>query len=222
MTELALLRNPRKSHRKPIKLPPHSMWLAEFMGIMIGDGGLNNPWQATITLNASKDAQYAAYVESLIEGLFGVKPAIRKRKNRDALVISAASITLVDFLISQGLRRGNKLEQGLNIPKWILRNQDFRKACVRGLIDTDGCLFIHQHMVARKRYKNIGLCFTSHSPRLLEQVAGIFEEFGIMPHSSTKRRDIYLYRADAVAKYLRIFGTSNERIASVYKKWRDG
>lgn len=89
-------------------------------------------------------------------------------------------------------------------------------------MDTDGCLFIHLHKVGGKSYKNIGLCFTSYSPEMLAQVAEIFGEFGIMPHIGKRERDIYLYREDAVARYLKVFGTSNKRISSVYEEWRGG
>lgn len=89
-------------------------------------------------------------------------------------------------------------------------------------MDTDGCLYIHKHNVAGKSYRNIGLCFTSASPRLIRQVATIFEKCGITPHISTRGKDIYLYSEEAIARYLRIFGTSNKRISSVYKAWKGG
>lgn len=216
------LKYPRKSHRKTVCLPLLSADLAEFVGIMLGDGGINNPWQANITVNATADAAYSQHVMDLATRLFGVAPAIRKRKGRDALVVSLASTTVVNFLIALGLPRGNKLKAGLKIPSWILKKRVFRVACVRGLVDTDGCLYVHVHRVGGRVYKNIGLCFTSHSPVLIRQVADLFEQFGIMPHISGTGEDVYLYRADAVAKYLEIFGTSNERIKSVYTKWRGG
>lgn len=212
---------PKKSHRKTIRVPKSSKGLAEFFGIMLGDGGINNAWQANITMNSVADANYALYVEKLIQDLFDVSPAVRKRKTRNALVISAASTTLVNFLIEKGLPRGNKLKNGIQIPEWILQKPSYRIACVRGLMDTDGCLFIHSHKMGGKQYKNIGLCFTSYSPRMLGQVAEIFEEFGVIPHIDKRGRNIYLYKEDAVAKYLKVFGTSNERISALHKKWRN-
>ncbi|MEK7567743.1 MAG: LAGLIDADG family homing endonuclease [Patescibacteria group bacterium] len=219
MGKLTLLKYPNKSHRKIVSLPKHSIRFAEFIGLMMGDGGINNLWQANITLNAIKDSDYAVYVSKLCYDLFGVFPAVRKRKNKQALVISLASTTIIDFLVSSGLPRGNKIKAGLKIPKWILANKSYRIACVRGLMDTDGCLFIHNHRVSGKVYKNIGLCFTSYSVELIIQVVGIFEEFGIPAHINGKGRNIYLYRAESVSKYLKIFGTSNKRISSVYRKW---
>jgi len=213
------LKYPKKSHRKTIRIPKASELLAEFFGIMLGDGGINNLWQANITMNSIKDAEYSLYVKKLIQNLFDISPAIRKRKGRNAVVISVASTTLVDFLVTHGLPRGNKLKNGVRIPDWILQKRSYRIACVRGLMDTDGCLFVHSHRVRGKPYKNIGLCFTSYSPEMLGQVVGVFEEFGVIPHIGSQGRDIYLYRADAVAKYLEVFGTSNTRISSLYKKW---
>ena len=220
MGDIHSLKYPQKSHRKKVILPKHSVMMAEFFGIMMGDGGINNPWQATISLNAVKDALYAKYIVGLCKKLFRVTPVVRKRKKKKTLVISLASISIVDFLVEQGLSRGNKLKNGLRIPRWILKKPLYRKTCVRGLVDTDGCLFIHTHKIRGKVYKNIGLCFTSYSPELIYQVMDIFEEFKIMPHISKRGQDIYLYRADAVARYLKVFGTSNDRIESVYKKWK--
>ena len=136
-------------------------------------------------------------------------------------MISLTSISIVEFLVLNGLPRGNKLKNGLSIPKWILSKSLYKKACVRGLVDTDGCMFVHTHKVNGKVYNNIGLTFTNYSLDLVFQVAEILQEFGITPHISKRGRDIYLYQADSVLRYLRIFGTSNNRIKSVYEKWRD-
>lgn len=111
MTTVSQLNHPDKSHRKLVSLPKYSVQLAEFFGLMIGDGGINNPWQANITLNAIKDREYAAYISKLCKALFNIAPAIRKRKERQALVISLASTTVVDFLVMNGLPRGNKLKK---------------------------------------------------------------------------------------------------------------
>jgi intein/homing endonuclease len=217
--EVKHLKYPLKSHRKTVTLPKYSVSLAEFFGIMLGDGGINNDWQATITVNAISDADFAVYISKLCEKLFNVIPAIRKRKKTNALVISLASTSVVDFLVKNGLPRGNKLKNGLKIPNWILSKPSFQKACVRGLIDTDGCIYIHAHKVGSKEYRNIGLNFTDYEPKLIRQVAQIFKKFGIIPHITKRGYDIYLYKMSSIEKYLKIFGTSNQRISSIYKKW---
>ncbi|HXK38663.1 MAG TPA: LAGLIDADG family homing endonuclease [Candidatus Paceibacterota bacterium] len=220
MASVKSLRYPKKSHRKHVVLPKHSAEFAEFFGIMIGDGGVNNPWQAKITVNAVADRGYSEYIVKLCRRLFGIKPSSHKRSDTKALDIHLNSVTIVDFLISEGLRRGNKLAQGLDIPNWILAKPLFRAACIRGLVDTDGCLYVHNHIVAGRRYRNLGLCFSSRSPLLLNQVARAFEESGLLPHIDRRGQNVYLYRADSVIRYLKIFGSSNDRIHAVYKKWK--
>lgn len=221
MGEILSLKYPNKSHRKIVLLPKYSVLLAEFFGLMMGDGGINNPWQINVTLNSIKDEKYSYFVIDLFKNLFGIRPAMFKRKNTNALVISLASTTIVNFLVENGLIRGNKLKNGLKIPLWILRKKSYRIACVRGLMDTDGGLYTHRHSVGGKVYKNIGLCFTSYSVDLINQVVEIFKENKIVPHISNKGRSIYLYKEEEIVKYLKIFRTSNDRISKVYNEWRD-
>lgn len=189
---------------------------------MLGDGGIHTPWQATISLNWLADKDYAEYVTKLCQLLFSIRPSVYKRKTRNTAVIRLSSATVVEYLIKQGLHRGNKLRQGLVIPDWIMRRKSYRLACLRGLMDTDGCIFIHRHTVRGKEYKNIGLTFTSYSPELIEQVAKILAEVKIIPHITERHRDIYLYRADAISRYLKVIGTSNRRIDSIYNTWKGG
>lgn len=213
------MRYPCKSHRKRIKIPDESVRLAEFLGIEFGDGEINNPWQVVFTLNAEKDTEFAGYLVNLIRELFGINAAVRKRGERTLKIVSS-STSLVDFLVEKGAIRGNKIKQNFNIPVWIRMSKNYKKAFVRGLVDTDGCLYIHRHITKGIAYKNIGFCFTSGSPNLLESVADIFCEFGIKPHIADKGRRIYLYGKDSVVKYLKIFGSANPRISGLYKKWK--
>lgn len=187
----------------------------------MGDGGINNDWQAKITLNSVADSEYSNYVAALGERLFGIAPAILKRKACQAVDIIFSSTSLVDFLVFEGLPRGNKLSAGLHMPDWVLNESAYRIACMRGLMDTDGCLYIHVHTVAGKEYQNIGLCFSTYSPLLMDQVGQLFEEFSIIPHITKDGRMLYVYRAEAIARYLDVFGTSNERISSVYRRFGD-
>jgi len=124
------------------------------MGIELGDGGINSDWQVVITLNADKDSEYADYVTDLIENLFGIDASTRIR-DKNTLKISCSSISLVEFLISKGAVKGNKIKQKIDILEWIIKNKEYKKAFVRGLVDTDGCLFIHKHNVKGTESENV-------------------------------------------------------------------
>ncbi len=218
--DTSLLNYPNKSHRKIIHIPKKCTELAELIGIIAGDGGINNQWQLVISMNSVSDLDYSVYITSLIENLFQIKISSRKRPSQNTLVLVATSTSLVNFLVSKGAVRGHKIRQEIDIPNWIKTNQVYQKHFVRGLIDTDGCLYIHKHQVIGKTYRNIGLCFTSYSSNLINSTAEIMKKFGIIPHISKDTHYIYLYSRGAVLKYLSIFGTSNPRISRKYEEWR--
>lgn len=219
--DLALLRYPNKSHRKVITLPSDNEELAELLGAIAGDGGIGNEWQLVISLNSILDISYSIYLSNLLKSLFNIDISVRKRPNQNTLVLVASSTHLVDFLVNKGAARGNKIKQNLDIPYWVKGNPNLEKAFIRGLMDTDGCLYINKHRVLGKEYKNIGLCLTSYSKKMLYSVAEIFTRFDIKPHLTDKNRRIYLYSAKSVVKYLNIFSSSNPRITNIFEMWRD-
>lgn len=216
------LRHPKKSHRKAIRTPKESSELAELMGIELGDGGINNPWQLVITLNSEADKEYSLFVSDLLKRLFDINVHMKKRPLGKRLVLVCSSVALLEFLVSKGAVRGNKIFQEINIPGWINSNRNYQRSFVRGLMDTDGCLYIHKHKIKGVEYRHICLCLTSYSQPLIQSVAKIFLDNGIMPHITDKGRRIYLYDKNLVIQYLKIFGSSNPRILNKFFEWRDG
>ncbi len=210
-----------KSHRKVIRIPPESEQLAELLGIIYGDGGINSPWQVAITMNSNADLLYSTYVTNLLKSLFTIDVASRKRVGKNALVLVCSGRNLVDFCVSKGAVRGNKIRQQIDIPDWIDRSACYQKKFVRGLVDTDGCLYIHKHVTkgSSRVQHNIGFCFTSLSKKLIDSVARILRDNGIEPHITKNYKNVYLYSAKAVQRYLEVFGSSNPRISNKYEEW---
>jgi hypothetical protein len=169
-------------------------------------------------LNA--DVEFAQYVAYLFEELFGITPTIRKRPNQNTLVVVGSGISLIEFIMSKGIVRGNKVAQQFDIPNWIKNNPEYQRYFVRGVVDTDGGLYTHRHKVGGKEYVNLGFCFTSYSKNLLYSVANIFEHFGVKPHIDKREHGIYLYSERAVLKYIEVFGTSNPRLSEKFLNWR--
>lgn len=214
-----LLKFPRKSHRKAIVFPKESKELAELFGIIFGDGGINNNWQMVISLNSNLDLEYSKYISRLLKKLFKIRVFAKKRPNQNTLVFVCSSTNLINFLVNKGAVRGNKVAQQIDIPEWIINNPEYEKSFVRGMVDTDGCLFIHKHIIKNKPYNNMGFCFTNHSKKLIISMAKILKNFGIKPNITDKKRRIYLYSFKKVTAYLNIFGSSNARILEKYSEW---
>lgn len=197
--------------RKPIKKPRKDTDLAEFIGIMLGDGGIaSKSKQVQITLNNKDDKEYIKFICEIIKKLFNRVPSISKYSNCLASKIVISSMDLIDYLIELGLKRGNKIEQQVNIPDWIKQNKLYSIACIRGLVDTDGCIFNHSYRVNGKVYNYKKLSFTSYSKPLRYSVFKIMKDNGLNPRLA-QGRDVRLDSIKDMRRYFQIFNSHNPK-----------
>lgn len=192
----------------PITEPKESVNLAEFIGIMLGDGGLT-PFQCTIYLNSETDKEFAYYVKGLADKLFGIMPKIYIHRKHKVWRISISSVNLVKYLTRKGLCLGNKVLLQVDVPSWIKLNSEYSKACIRGLIDTDGSFVIHKYKVKGKEYSYPRLTFSNRSEPLLNFVYNKLKGLGFIP--KIRKYEVCLYNQNEVKKYLEVIGVRNLR-----------
>lgn len=210
------IHHPIINNPKPIGKPRLSVKLAEFVGIMIGDGGIT-PAQVIVSLNSIDDLDYSRFVSKLEYQLFGTRPKINFHKKFQLLRVIISRVELVRFCKEIGLHVGNKLKQGLDMPLWIKESHEFKKACLRGLFDTDGCLVIHKYRVNGKLYTYKKLNFSSASPPLIKSTIKILGELGFCPRLSRNGRNIWIDGQKEVKRYLGLIGSSNPKHLRRYK-----
>jgi len=204
--------------KKLINVPKKSSELAEFIGIMLGDGGFSSKSrQICITLNNRDDIEYIKFVSNLINNLFNRNPSIIKCKDAVASKILVSSTDLVDFLIKLGLRPGNKIKLQVDVPNWIKNNRSYSIACVRGLVDTDGCVFNHRYRVNNKFYNYTKLSFTSYSQPMRKFVYEILKTIGLNPRLSSYR-DIRIDSQKDMKMYFNLIGSNNPKHLNKYYK----
>lgn len=196
---------------KPFKKPKISKELAEFAGIMMGDGGMTKS-QLRITFNKETDKDYCDFVENLINKIFNVPISRSYRKNQNAVDLVISRSELVNFCNEKlGLKIGNKLKQGIDIPEWAKSSFEFQKACLRGLVDTDGCIFNEVHKINGKRYSYKRINFTSQSPYLIKSVFNVFKELGFSPFIRRKGGSVQLENKEEINYYFKVIGTRNKK-----------
>ncbi|MHB8860399.1 MAG: LAGLIDADG family homing endonuclease [Minisyncoccota bacterium] len=193
---------------KAVHKPRHSADLAEFIGIMMGDGGISM-YQIIITLHHIDDLEYALFVTSLIERLFKIRPKIYHSPKNSVNDVVVSRKELVRYLHEFGLPIGNKVKQQIDIPVWIKHNQKFAIACLRGLIDTDGCIFTHRYRVKNTQYAYKKLSFTSASKPLRESVYDLLQEFGFHPRMADT--DVRLDRIEDMKHYFSLINSHNPK-----------
>ena len=202
---------------KKYVLPDYSDDLAEFIGIMLGDGGISRS-QITVTLGYTTDKTYVPFVISVVHKLFKTQPSLYRSLTRDAIRIRASGVNLVKNLLTLGLVQGDKIKQQFDIPSWILERESYVKACIRGMIDTDGCV----HRKVRREsngteYRSIGITFCSASRPLQISFIKLFNTLGF--RVAISGRTIYLCGKEQVKRYVKEIGFSNPKHLGRYQNF---
>jgi intein/homing endonuclease len=196
--------------------PPQSYSedLAEFYGILLGDGHIDK-YQWSISLNAKKDKNYSEYVISLIKKLFKFNPSCRIRSEYNVIIIIGNGIKSVQYLIESGLKVGNKIKNQVDVPEWIKSNISYRNSCLRGLVDTDGGIFKNTYTVNHKDYTYNKLVFVNRSIPLLIFAHESLKNLGFNPTLIEKvpNKRVWLSNQMEIKKYLQVIGTNNNRLA---------
>ena len=206
---------------KSFKKPRLSRDLAEFVGIMIGDGGMSER-QLNITLHHIDDYAYGQYVRGLLKKLFRVPVAFHERKERSTINVVISRTALVVFCHDTlGLKVGDKIRQRVDIPDWVMNSQACRESCVRGLWDTDGCIFNECHGIKGKKYCYPRMSFVSASPRLCKSVMRILSTSGFSPVMRGSRK-VQLERRQDIIDYFRKIGTNNPKHRKRAKEFLGG
>ena len=124
--------------------------LAEFVGILLGDGCLGMykcksgnkisiQHRVKISLDSRNEIKYASYIESLIRQLFKIKPQIKIRKNENTLDILIFKKDLLNFLLNEVDLKISPKRNKAKIPSFYLKNK-FELFVLKGYFDTDGCI----------------------------------------------------------------------------------
>jgi hypothetical protein len=179
------------------------------MDIMLGDGCLPGNYQINIAFLAKDVKEYTVYFGRLIKTLFSVKSHIYWQKNTNGAEMVMGGSNLVDFLVEQGLEKGNKVKQQVGVPEWIYANSEYRVAYLRGLMDTDGGAYRHKYFVNGKLYEYRKLAFTNYSRPLLFFVYSTLLVLGY--RARTQDNHVFLYSAPETKRYFKEVGTHNPK-----------
>jgi len=183
-----------------MKFPVLNEQLAEFIGVMLGDGTLTKNF-IRIYGDSRYDLSYFKYLESLVKNLFDLKVKISARKDKNLLILTVCSTDLCRLLNGKyEFPYGNKLKKA-RIPNKVIEDKKLAISCLRGLIDTDGCV--------GKRGRWLRIVFFSRTPKLLEQVWEIGKHYNLFTYKYWEQVGTDSF--DKIVKYFQIVGSSNLR-----------
>jgi hypothetical protein len=180
--------------------------LAEFLGIMLGDGHISH-FQTIVTLG-TKELEYVQYVGDLMHRLFQARPTILQRKDgyRDVYL---GSVDLTRWLKTHGLV-SNKVAEQVDVPLWIREKPKWMARFIRGFFDTDGSIY------RLKFGRQISLC--NHSMPMLHSLREMLIELKYKP-SVVGASKVYLTRKDDIDRFFNEIRPANTKHLRRYREF---
>ena len=212
--------------RKHTNLPDYpTPELAEIVGIMLGDGCLyldrRLKFHTVICFN-KKETQYLNYVKILFESYFNpYKFSIQELENE--FLLRNISKFIGKFLVSNGLKHGNKIKNKVEIPEGVFSNREFVVSLVKGIFDTDGSIY--------RKYANYAqICFKFAGYPLIASVRESLMVLGYNPTKIIKGNSsiggidwkFYLSRQEEVNRFFLEIKPANDKHLKRFKNIRMG
>lgn len=195
------------NQRHDIILPKAtSKELAEFFGIMLGDGKLA-PFQIIVTLG-TKELSYARHVCELIESIFGIKPKLGIRRT-GYLDVYFGSVEVRKWLQAEGLVYNKVLAQ-VDVPEWIFTKNEYMISFLRGFFDTDGSIYQLRH--------GTQISLTNHSFPLLSSLQKMLQILRYTP-SAISSHKVYLTKIPEIKRFFSEIKPANTKHQSRYKEF---
>jgi len=163
--------------------------LAEFVGAMIGDGCLTVARRSNGTLNnlalltghlINDRIYYESVLRPIINENFGVNGYLKVRAKYNCMDL-VMSKSIFDFLRSLNFPIGVKYNS-LAIPNVIFSNDNFVKACIRGIFDTDGTIYRRyskKYNRHTKVYDYLTIQIKMKNNKIITQIYDLLQMLGI-------------------------------------------
>lgn len=199
--------------RSDIVLPDRSEQLAEFFGMMLGDGTLSK-YQATVCLG-NKEYDYVLYVQNLMTELFKV-PAHISTNKAGYHTVYIGSTLVTNWMRDQGFV-SNKVREQVGVPVWVMEKDEYMRGFVRGFFDTDGSVY--------KLKFGVQISITNHSVPLLIALQSMLRRLGYRVSEISAAR-IYITRKNDVVRFFSEIAPKNvkhlNRFDKFARRWWSG
>ncbi len=197
-------------HQIPIHAKPLSddkNLLAYVVGLALGDGTLSRSLR-TFRLRITCDKKYPNLVrriQSAIQALLPANKVSLVQRSDGHIDVSCYSNRWED-LLGWKAGAGSKIVQRARVPQWIKEDRETTIHCLRGLIETDGSVYVD------RGYPMI--MFISASHELAEDFAEMVQSIGFNGRSYTIRNNAY-YDPFSFVHHVRVAKRARDFLALV-------
>lgn len=195
-----------------------SYFEAELLGALTGDGFIGNygkrknQFVIEMTGDSRHEKEYFLYLKNIFESLFdNINIPIRNRVGNTLVMKFYSKKAYYFFREKFDFPTGKK--GNISVPKQILQNDNLMRYFIRGLFDTDGCLFFDKRKKYAKPYPRIIIYTTSHN--LFKEVSIYLQKYFKIHTRITRRKGvkpsliIEIYGHEQLEQWKQFIGFSN-------------
>jgi len=196
----------------------HSTATAEFVGICLGDGHLNRYYLAIFGDKIRDTAYLQHHVKPLMKNVLKLNPKLKtNRSDENYLLVNSAAATRT--LNRLGLPYGDKIRNHARIPKWVYRRKSLLEACLRGLFDTDGCVYGFKRSTPLGGSKAI-ISYEFGSGSLIpKDVYKALRQLGYQPRMTPHRNECRLARNKDIIRFMKQIKPANRKHQANFTRW---
>lgn len=197
---------------------PQSKDLAELVGICLGDGHLR-PYVMSVFGDKFRDTVYLRdHVLPLVQRVLRVRAKVNTaRLDENFVVVYSASASR--SLHAAGLPFGDKIKNYARIPEWIFKKKTFLRACVRGLFDTDGCVYGFKRKSGGSASKAIISFEFGLGSFLAADVETALMQLGYLPRMMPHRNECRLAYNRDIVRFMNEIRPANEKHQENFLRW---
>ncbi|MCF7799229.1 LAGLIDADG family homing endonuclease [Candidatus Woesearchaeota archaeon] len=191
--------------------------IAELLRALAGDGFIgnygtrNNQFIVEMTGDNRYEQEYFLYLNAIMQKIEQKQPSVRNPKG-NVLTMRYYSKKLFTYFNKQHSFPVGKKEHIL-VPQEILKSNNLMRHFIRGLLDTDGCVFFDKRKGYTKPYPRLIIYTTSHN--LFKEVGSYLQKYFKIHTRIIKRKQsktsyiIELYGHKQLEQWKKIIGFSN-------------
>lgn len=210
----AILTTKERTHKFDLNLALGSE-LAYFIGLFIGDGFTNKYgkyYLIQFTGDKKEELFYKTLITDYCKKLFNITPKIKDDRISKAIRVNIYSIDLFNLITQRFKIPAGRKSRIVLIPEEILNSKpEIIQACLRGLYDAEGCVFLDKRKSYKVPYPRIELHMCNL--KLLKQVYDLLTGFGIkcILGKSENNLRVTIWGFEEVNKFVKKIGFSNPK-----------
>ena len=144
----------------------------------------------------------------MMEELFKEEPKLHPRSDSNSIDLKLYRDEIIDFFINKGLKTGDKVKNQVSVPNWIKKNKRWINthknewilkirplviACLKGLVDTDGSIYVDNYnKIICVGFKNASLPLVKDFKEMCESLGFRTGKITKSPYYSKKSKKTFI------------------------------